>query len=67
MFYRQNTLLGTLFIIAGTIGLVFALGDLLFRIMCGMLAIMIINHGMRLCGLPPMQFWGTSFFLNRWF
>ncbi len=65
--YKQNNILGIIFIIIGAIGFFFALGDLLFKILCALLALTIINHGLRLCGIPPLQFLATSLLFNSWF
>lgn len=65
--YGRHPLLGILFIAVGCVALLWALGDLIVRVLIGVIALVIINHGMKLWGFPPMQYWGTTFFLRRWF
>jgi hypothetical protein len=52
---NSNHLLGLLCIIAGMVIIILALGDLLARIVVGLLALSLINYGLRLRGLPPLQ------------
>jgi len=59
--------LGLLFIVLGIILLFFSIGDLLFRIIIGLSALALINHGLRLRGLPPLQILIPLFFSKRWF
>ncbi len=59
--------LGLLFIVLGILTLLFTLGDLVFRIIIGLVALTLINHGLRLRGLPPLQILIPLFFSKRWF
>jgi len=59
--------LGLLFIVLGIISLLFAVGDLLFRIIIALFALALVNHGLRLRGLPPLQILIPLFFSRRWF
>jgi len=52
---KSNHLIGILCIIAGMIIIAFALGDLLIRIGITLMALSLINYGLRLRGLPPLQ------------
>ena len=65
--YQQNRWLGLLFIVCGLVGLVFAVGDLLFRIMLGIISLSIINYGLQLRGMPPLQIIVPMLFCRRWF
>lgn len=55
--FRMNTnhVLGLLSIIAGMVIIVFAVGDLLLRLIAAIAALSLINYGLRLRGLPPLQ------------
>lgn len=59
--------LGLLFVILGIGLLFFAVGDLLFRIIIALFALALINHGLRLRGLPPLQILVPLFFSRWWF
>ena len=50
-----NHLIGTVAIIAGMIIIVLALGELLTRVVVALAALSLINYGLRLRGLPPLQ------------
>ena len=65
--YQHNQWLGLLFIVVGFVGLFFAVGDLLFRVMLGLLALSIINYGLRLRGMPPLQLLVPMMFSKWWF
>ncbi len=65
--YRYNKWLGLFFIVVGVVGLLFAVGDLLFRLMLGFFAFSIINHGLRLRGIPPLQILIAMLLSYRWF
>jgi hypothetical protein len=49
-----NHILGLLCITAGSIIILFVLGDFLFRVIIGLLALSLINYGLRLRGLPSL-------------
>jgi hypothetical protein len=51
-FSKQNKPLGLLLIILGLAVLIAAAGTLLLRIAVAIVALMIINYGMRLYGMP---------------
>lgn len=55
MNHKTNHLLGMLCIITGVVIILFVLGDLLFRIAVALMALSLINYGLRLRGLPPLQ------------
>jgi hypothetical protein len=50
-----NQLIGLLCIVGGGVMIMFALGDLLMRFLVGLMALALINYGLRLRGLPPLQ------------
>jgi hypothetical protein len=50
-----NDFMGMVVIIIGMIIIAVALGDLLLRVIIGLLALSLINYGLRLRGLPPLQ------------
>lgn len=52
---NTNHILGLLCIVAGVAVVFVALGDLLFRVIVALIALSLINYGLRLRGLPPMQ------------
>ena len=55
MAIKYNHSLGLLCIIAGMMIIVYSLGDLLFRVAVALMALSLINYGLRLRGLPPLQ------------
>lgn len=65
--YGRHPFLGMLFIVVGSFGLLYAMGELLIRIIAGIFALIVINHGMRLSGIPSMQKLGNAIFFRRWF
>ncbi len=52
---KTNQVLGVLCIIAGIAITMVALGDLLVRVVVALAALSLINYGLRLRGLPPLQ------------
>lgn len=50
-----NYVIGALCIAAGIVAIIVALGDLLLRVVVGIAAFSIINYGLKLRGLPPLQ------------
>jgi hypothetical protein len=52
---NYNHIVGVLCIIAGIIIVAVALGDLLLRVIVALAALSLINYGLRLRGLPPLQ------------
>jgi hypothetical protein len=52
---NQNYLIGLLCIIAGIVIAILAIGDLLLRVIIALAALSLINYGLRLRGLPPLQ------------
>lgn len=52
---NYNHIIGLLCIIVGVAIIVVALGDLLVRVLVALLALSLINYGLRLRGLPPLQ------------
>jgi hypothetical protein len=65
---NYNYIAGVLCIVFGIAIIIVALGDLLLRVLIALAALSLINYGLRLRGLPPLQ----SLILllarqNRWF
>ena len=52
---NTNYIIGTLFIMVGIVVGFVAVGILLLRVMVALGALSLINHGLRLRGLPPLQ------------
>ena len=52
---NYNHIVGLFCIITGIVIVVVALGDLLVRVLVALLALSLINYGLRLRGLPPLQ------------
>jgi hypothetical protein len=52
---NSNHIIGLLCIISGMVIIAFALGDLLVRVFVALAALSLINYGLRLRGLPPLQ------------
>ncbi len=52
---KQNNLLGLLFIILGVILLVVVAGGLLARAIMVFISLGIINYGLQMRGMPPLQ------------
>jgi hypothetical protein len=52
---NTNHVLGTVCIIGGLILILFTLGDLLVRLIITVCALSVINYGLKLRGLPPLQ------------
>jgi hypothetical protein len=65
---NYNHILGTLAVIAGIVVIIVALGDLLVRVLVALAALSLINYGLRLRGLPPLQILLPLLVSrNRWF
>jgi len=63
-----NHIFGAVCIVAGVAVIIFTLGDLLLRIIIGLAAISLINYGLKLRGLPPLQLLIPLLARrNRWF
>lgn len=52
---NTNHILGFICIIAGIVIAIAAVGDLLLRVLITLAALSLINYGLRLRGLPPLQ------------
>lgn len=52
---NYNYIAGLFCIVVGMVVIAFALGDLLLRVIIALLALSLINYGLRLRGLPPLQ------------
>lgn len=52
---NSNHILGFICIIVGVVIAIFAVGDLLLRLLITLAALSLINYGLRLRGLPPLQ------------
>jgi hypothetical protein len=50
-----NHILGAVCIVAGVAVIIAALGMLLVRVAIGLAALSLINYGLKLRGLPPLQ------------
>jgi hypothetical protein len=55
MAFNVNHVLGLILTIVGIVIILFALGDLLLRFLITLMALSLINYGLRLRGLPPLQ------------
>ncbi len=55
MSIKSNHLFGGACIVIGIVVIVVALGDLLLRVGVTLAALTLINYGLRLRGLPPLQ------------
>ncbi len=65
---KHNHVLGLLCIIAGLVVAVVAVGDLLLRVLAAIAGLGLINYGLRLRGLPPLQLLLPLIASrNRWF
>lgn len=62
---NSNHILGFLCIVAGIVIIVWAVGDLLVRLIIALIALSLINYGLRLRGLPPLQLL-IPLLANRW-
>lgn len=61
----QNKVLGYLCVVAGLSIVMFALGEFIIRAAVAVGALMLINYGMRLIGVPPMQYMVVRSWFNR--
>ncbi len=52
---NYNHIVGLFCIIIGIVIIAVALGDLLVRVLVALAAISLVNYGLRLRGLPPLQ------------
>jgi hypothetical protein len=50
-----NQIAGVFCIVVGIVIITVALGDLLVRVLIALFALSLINYGLRLRGLPPLQ------------
>lgn len=65
--YQKNKLLGSLFIVLGVVILLFSAGELLFRLLIAIGALILINYGMRLYGMQSaQQMIMRAWFSRRW-
>ena len=55
MSVNYNHILGALCIVVGIVVVIVALGDLLLRVVISLAALSLVNYGLRLRGLPPLQ------------
>jgi hypothetical protein len=51
----KNHVLGAICIVSGVAVIIAALGTLLLRVIVGLAALSLINYGLQLRGLPPLQ------------
>jgi hypothetical protein len=66
--YNHKNLIGTICIIVGLIIAIFSIGDLFFRLITALMGLSIINYGLRIKGLPPLQMLIPMIISrNRWF
>ena len=59
--YNYDYLKGIVCIIVGCFVLIFVVGALLLRLIFTVLALGLINYGLRLQGKPPLFFWFNQF------
>lgn len=52
---NYNYIAGVFCIVVGIVIIAIALGDLLLRVIIALLALSLVNYGLRLRGLPPLQ------------
>ncbi|HLJ31781.1 MAG TPA: hypothetical protein VKU36_05045 [Candidatus Babeliales bacterium] len=52
---NYNQIAGLFCIVIGIVIIAFALGDLLVRVVIAFFALSLVNYGLRLRGLPPLQ------------
>lgn len=65
---NTNHILGLLCMVAGVVIAIVAVGDLLLRLIIALAALSLINYGLRLRGLPPLQLLIPLLAnRNRWF
>lgn len=65
---NTNHILGLFCMIAGVAIIMVAVGDLLLRLIIALAALSLINYGLRLRGLPPLQLLIPLIASrNRWF
>lgn len=55
MTVKQNHIVGLVCIIVGAVIAIFALGDLLLRVVIALTALSLVNYGLKLRGIPPLQ------------
>ena len=68
MSINYNHLFGLFCIVGGVVIIMTALGGLLLRVVIALAALSLINYGLRLRGLPPLQMLLPMFAArNRWF
>lgn len=63
---RRNGL-GLLLIIMGSLGILFALGDLIVRVLSAIVCFGMVNYGLRMQGMPPLQTSLHHLLARRWF
>ncbi len=71
---NYNHVVGLFCIIIGIVVITVALGDLLVRVFVALAALSLINYGLRLRGLPPLQLLlpmlasrsGSGRWFNQW-
>lgn len=52
---KANHMFGMICVVAGVMVIVMALGSLLVRLLVGLVGLSVINYGLKLRGLPPLQ------------
>lgn len=65
--YGRQPILGLFFMVIGVIGVLYAVGGLLIRLALAAASLVIINHGMKLRGMAPLQQWSRELPLRRLF
>jgi hypothetical protein len=55
MAINRNHILGVFCIVVGGVIVLIALGDLLLRVIIALAALSLVNYGLSLRGLPPLQ------------
>ena len=57
---------GLIFIVAGLVLFMLAAGELLLRITVALFGLKLVNDGLRMRGMPPVQYMARGWFF-RWF
>lgn len=67
MHRKKSNGIGLVVIAIGTLGILFALGDLIVRVVATILCLGLINYGLRMQGMPPLQVLLPQMINKKWF
>lgn len=67
MAYQYKSVWGLACIIVGALVVLWAMGEFIIRIIVALAALSLINYGLRLCNMPPLQLLFPIIFTQRWF